>query len=180
MKNNKNIITFFERVIEDDRLYPSHISMYVSLFQFWSLNRFQNPFRISREDVMKLSKIRSIATYHKCIRELYRAGFIRYSPSYNSYKGSLIEIIDFDSEKVSEKKISQNQNFLLQDKIRFLVPVFSEVELYFTERDIESAEADRFFSFYQSKNWKLSNEKPMKCWQAAARNWISELKKSIN
>ena len=180
MKNNRNIIVFFERVIEDDRLYPSHISMYVSLFQFWSLNQFQNSFRISREDVMKLSKIRSIATYHKCIRELCRAGFIRYSPSYNSYKGSLIEIVDFESEKVGVKKISQNQNFLLQDEIRFLVPVFNEVELYFTERDLPSAEADCFFSFYQSKNWKLSNEKPMKCWQAAARNWISELKKSIN
>lgn len=180
MKNNKNIIVFFERVIEDDRLYPSHISMYVSLFQFWSLNRFQNSFRISREDVMKLSKIRSIATYHKCIRELCRAGFIRYSPSYNSYKGSLIEIVDFDIEKVSEKIISQNQKFLLQDEIRFLVPVFNEVELYFSERDLPSAEADRFFSYYRSKNWKLSNEKPMKCWQAAARNWISELKKYIN
>lgn len=172
MKQTKNIISFFERVTEDNRLYPSHISMYVSLFQFWSSNRFQNPFRISREDIMKLSKIRSIATYHKCIRELYHAGFILYSPSYNSYKGSLIEIIDFDSVKVYENKISQNEKFLPQDEIRFSVPTLYEVELYFTERDLLATEASSFYSFYLSKNWKLSNNKSMKCWQAAARSWI--------
>lgn len=179
MKQTKNIISFFERVIEDDRLYPSHISMYVSLFQFWSLNRFQNPFRICREDIMKLSKIKSIATYHKCIRELYSAGFIIYSPSYNAYRGSLIEIIDFDSEKVCENKISQNQKILAQEEICFSVPTLYEVELYFTERDLPSAEANEFYSFYQSKNWKLKNTKLMRCWRAAARNWILNNKKCI-
>lgn len=104
MKQSKNIIIFFEKVIADERLHPSHISVYVSLFQIWSSNRFVNPFRISREDVMKLGKIRSIVTYHKCIRELCDSGFIAYLPSYNPYKGSLVEIIDVDSEKCVEIK----------------------------------------------------------------------------
>ena len=178
MKQAKNINSFFERVIEDDRLYPSHISMYVSLFQFWSLNRFQNPFRIYREDIMKLSKIKSFATYHKCIKELYDAGFIIYSPSYNSYKGSLIEIIDFESKNLNENKFFQNQKLLRQEEICFAVPMFYEVELYFNERELMSTEASQFYSFYQSENWKLFNRKPMKCWQAAARNWISKMKKN--
>lgn len=176
MKQSKNIISFFERVIEDDRLYPSHISMYVSLFQFWSMNRFQNPFRICREEVMKLSKIKSLATYHKCIRELHCAGFIIYSPSYNSYKGSLIEIIDFENEEKGKNKLFQNQKLLPKEETCFSVPMIDEVKLYFTERDLLPAEADQFYFFYQSINWKLCNKKPMKCWQAAARNWISNYK----
>ena len=102
MNQTKNIIDFFERIIKDDRLLPSHISMYVSLFQLWSVNSFRNPFRINREDVMKVSKIKSLATYHKCIRELHQSGFIVYSPSYNAYRGSLIEMTDFDSEVLFE------------------------------------------------------------------------------
>ncbi|QBO59598.1 hypothetical protein NBC122_02797 [Chryseobacterium salivictor] len=177
MKQTKNIISFFERVIEDDRLYPSHISMYVSLFQFWSLNRFQNPFRICRKEVMNLSKIKSLATYHKCIRELHCAGFIIYSPNYNSYIGSLIEIIDFESEVKDKNKLFQNQNLLPKEETCFYVPMIDEVELYFTERNLLPVEADQFYSFYQSINWKLCNKKPMKCWQSAARNWISKVKK---
>lgn len=177
MKKTRNIIGFFERVIGDNRLHPFHISMYISLFQLWSMNRFQNPFRIYRREVMKLSKISSLATYYKCIKELHCAGFIIYSPSYNSYKGSLIEIFDFENEEIDENKLFQNQKLLQQEEICFTVPMFNEVELYFKERDFCSVEAHQFYSFYQSKNWKLCNKKSMKCWQAAARNWILKVKK---
>ena len=180
MKRSNNIIRFFERVVEDDRLYPSHISMYVALFQLWSSNHFQNSFRISREEVMKLSKIKSIATYHKCIKELCDAGFIIYLPSYDSYKGSLIEITDFETEKVDKNKGLQNRKILPKLEISFSVPMKNEVELYFTERDLRPTEADQFYSSYQSANWKLSNNQPMKCWQAAARSWISNVKKVQN
>ena len=176
MKQSKNIISFFERVIEDDRLNPSHISMYVSLFQLWSLNQFRNPFRICREEVMNLGKIKSIATYHKCIRELYEAGFINYSPSYDSYKGSTIEIIDFDSDKADSANELENRDLLRKVELAFSKPRRDEVELYFNERDLPSTEADEFYALYQSENWKLSNKKPMKCWQAAARKWISKVK----
>ena len=180
MKQSKNIISFFERVIEDDRLNPSHISMYVSLFQLWGSTHFQNSFRICREEVMKLSKIKSIATYHKCIKELCDAGFIIYLPSYDSYKGSLIEIIDFDIEQADRNNLLQNRKLLPKVKISFSVPMRYEVELYFIERDFTPFEADQFYSSYQSANWKLSKDKPMKCWRAAARNWISKVKKAQN
>ena len=180
MKQSKNIISFFERVVEDDRLYPSHISMYVSLFQLWSLNHFQNSFRICREEVMKLSKIKSIATYHKCIRDLCEAGFIIYLPSYDSYKGSLIEIIDLESRNVEKKQSFSNRRFILTADNLFSIPARSEVELYFTERNVHCNEADQFYSLYQTLNWKCSNNKPMKCWRSAARNWIYTAKKADN
>ena len=178
MNQTKNIIDFFEHIIKDDRLLPSHISMYISLFQLWSFNSFRNPFRISREDVMKVSKIKSLATYHKCIRELHQAGFIIYSPSYNSYRGSLIEMTDFDSEAIFDSALVQEQKAFSGTEICFTAPMFCAVELYFNERDFPSAEASAFYSFYQSRNWLLYNSQLMTSWEAAARNWISELKKS--
>jgi hypothetical protein len=39
---------------------------------------------------MAFSKIASIATYHKCIRELDEYGYIHYQPSFHPAKGSLI------------------------------------------------------------------------------------------
>lgn len=177
MDHNKNMMGFFECLIKDDRLLPSHISMYVSLFQFWSLNHFQNPFRICREIVMESSKIRSLATYHKCIRELHQAGFIIYSPSYNSFKGSLIEMMDTEYLKDYGGMIFQVKKIAKHKENCFSIPKFYEVELYFNERDLPSKEATQFYSFYQSKNWSLNNKKLMTSWQAAARNWISNLKK---
>ena len=180
MKRSNNIIRFFERVVEDDRLYPSHISMYVALFQLWSSNHFQNSFRISREEVMKLSKLKSIATYHKCIKELCDAGFIIYLPSYDSYKGSLIEIIDLESKNVEKNESFSNRKLLLTVENVVSIPTRYQVELYFTERNVNCNEADQFYSLYQSVNWKLSNNKPMKCWRAAARNWIYASGKADN
>ena len=180
MNESKNIVIFFERVVKDDRLYPSHISIYFALFQLWSSYHFQNSFRICREEVMKLSKIKSIATYHKCIRDLCDAGFIIYLPSYDPYKGSLIEIKDFESRNVEKNESFSNRKLLLIVDNLFSKPTQYEVELYFTERSVKCQEADEFYCFYQSLNWKLSNDKPMKCWRSAARNWIFNLKKENN
>lgn len=98
MKQNNKIIDYFGNVIKDYQMAPAHVSLYVSLFQIWSINEYQTPFHICRKDVMQLSKIKSFATYHKCIKELHEAGFINYSPSFNPHIGSSIEIIDFESE----------------------------------------------------------------------------------
>jgi len=91
----KHLSGFFDKVSKDDQLNPTHISLYVSLFQFWNACRFHNPISISRNEVMKVSKIGSKATYHKCIRELNDRGYLHYQPSYNPFKGSLVYLFDF-------------------------------------------------------------------------------------
>jgi hypothetical protein len=68
----------------------------MSLFQFWNLNRFENPFPVNREEVMKLCKIGSLNTYHKCLHDLDRWGYIKYEPSFNPMTPSLITILDLD------------------------------------------------------------------------------------
>ncbi|MBX0335377.1 hypothetical protein K3G39_19250 [Pontibacter sp. HSC-14F20] len=86
---------FLGRVSRDYRLNPTHISLYLALFQQWNLHRFRNPISIAREEVMATSRIHSRVTYHKCLRELHAWGFLHYMPSYNHYRGSLVYLLDF-------------------------------------------------------------------------------------
>jgi hypothetical protein len=99
----KHLTLFFDRTIPDQKLYPTHISLYLTLFHLWQLNRFQNPLSITREELMHGSKIASKATYHKCIRELNEKGFLKYEPSFNPYKGSTVHLIDFSASKTIKK-----------------------------------------------------------------------------
>ncbi|GEC80082.1 transcriptional regulator [Flavobacterium aquatile] len=91
----KHLTGFFEKVAIDKTLNPTHVSLYVALFQFWNCNRFKNPISISRDEVMRISKISSKATYHKCLKNLHSLGYINYEPSYNPFKGSHVYLFNF-------------------------------------------------------------------------------------
>ncbi|WP_288437219.1 hypothetical protein [uncultured Chryseobacterium sp.] len=91
----KHLTAFHEKVAQDDKLNPSHISLYLVLFQFLSFSIFRNPVSISRDEVMQISKIHSKATYHKCLKNLHSSGYIDYQPSYNPFVGSQVLMLDF-------------------------------------------------------------------------------------
>ena len=93
----KHLSATFELFDSDTRLTPFHISLYMSLFRCWNLNFFHNPISISRDEMMKMSKIGSVNTYVKCLKELHNWNFIRYEPSYNKHKGSLVYLYTFDN-----------------------------------------------------------------------------------
>lgn len=88
---------FFQKVAADNRLNPTHVSLYMAIFQFWNSERFQNPVSISRQELMRISKISAKATYHKCIKDLHTYGYIQYLPSFNPFKGSLVYLFDMQS-----------------------------------------------------------------------------------
>ena len=94
----KHLSGFFDKVANDKTLNPTHVSLYMSLFQFWNCNRFKNPISISRNEVMRISKISSKATYHKCLKNLHALGYINYEPSHNPFKGSHVYLINFSEE----------------------------------------------------------------------------------
>lgn len=94
----KHLTGFFEKVAIDKTLNPTHVSLYMSLFQFWNCNRFKNPISISRDEVMRISKISSKATYHKCLKNLHSLGYINYEPSYNPFKGSHVYLFNFSED----------------------------------------------------------------------------------
>lgn len=94
----KHLTGFFEKVAIDKTLNPTHVSLYIALFQFWNCNRFKNPISINRDEVMRISKISSKATYHKCLKNLHSLGYINYQPSYNPFKGSHVILFNFSED----------------------------------------------------------------------------------
>ena len=110
----KHLTGFFEKVALDRTLNPTHISLYIALFQFWNCNRFKNPISISRDEVMRISKISSKATYHKCLKNLHALGYIDYQPSYNPFRGSHVILFNFSEDlkpfSKSERKPKNEPN----------------------------------------------------------------------
>lgn len=82
----------FEKFYFDDRLNPTHISLYMALFQEWNSSRFANEFYVNRRDLMRAAKIGSKSTYHRCVTDLDTWFYLAYFPSNNPYKGSKIKM----------------------------------------------------------------------------------------
>lgn len=106
----KHLTKFLEIVYHDQRLTPHHISLYIALFHSWNDNRFENPFKIIRSEILRSSKIGSINTYHKCLHELHQFGYIIYQPSYHPLQGSCIHLIEFDTGMGYETRLKTIQH----------------------------------------------------------------------
>ena len=92
----------FKKFFFDDRLNPTHISLYMALFQEWNSSRFADEFFVNRRDLMRCAKIGSKSTYHRCVTDLDSWNYLSYFPSNNPYKGSKIKmaIIETSDEPV--------------------------------------------------------------------------------
>jgi hypothetical protein len=100
----KHLTGFFKKINNEANLNPTHISLYLALFQCWNVNRFKNPTGISREEIMKASKINSKATYHKCMKELELLGFMEYNPTFNPHSCSNIIMVNFSEDVKTNSK----------------------------------------------------------------------------
>ncbi len=83
---------FLRRAANDNRLLPSHISLFMAMFYFSPGDATESFFKITRKKLMRFSRIKSIVTYHKCIRELVAYGYIIYQPSFDPYRASLVSL----------------------------------------------------------------------------------------
>lgn len=97
MENSMNLLRhplsgYFERLATDPRLFSSHIALFTALFFFSNDQHPSLPFQVSRPKLMRFSRIRSIATYHKNIGDLVRYGYIEYSPSWHPLKGTQVRL----------------------------------------------------------------------------------------
>jgi hypothetical protein len=120
----KHLTGFFNRIALENSLNPTHISLYLTLFQCWNVNRFKNPIIISRDEMMKGSKIASKATYHKCIKELQRLKFLDYFPSYNPYSGTEVFMINFSEGN----NFNQNSSEATSSNNFQTTPIFEPTE----------------------------------------------------
>src|SRR5690606_13588927 len=78
----------FEAIQNDARISTTHIGIYAALLQYRLLHGFDNPIQVFSREIMRIAKVSSAMTYHRCIRELSEYGYIRYEPSYNRNKGA--------------------------------------------------------------------------------------------
>lgn len=66
-----------------------------------------------------------------------------------------------DNDTVNDKPINKT--------VRFSPPTLEEIRVYILEKSYQ-VDAERFFNFYESKNWMVGKNK-MKKWKAAIANW---------
>ena len=189
----KHLNAVFQQFSKDSRLNPSHISLYMSLFQFWNINRFPEEFYINREEVMGIAKIGGIATYHKCIKNLNDWKYLCYLPSYNIFKGSKVRMFIFKTgseqalnkpETGIEQALIHNTNInkQIENIYKLKLPKNkNEAVAFFKMKNWPEIEALKFYNHYKSIDWKLGGKIKITDWHATASNWMlkaNEIKKN--
>jgi hypothetical protein len=90
MTNHHTERVLLNAIHKDKRLSPFHISLFTAMIALWQEQQYAHPFRISRCELMEASRIRSPATYHKCLKALVNRNHILYEPSFDPVKASLV------------------------------------------------------------------------------------------
>ena len=187
----KHLNAVFLQFSKDGRLNPTHISLYVALFQLWNNYHFPNEFYINREEAMRFSKIGSKTTYHRCIKELHHWKYLLYEPSHNPFKGSRIKMFNFGTsdgqalypndtnigtsngqavvsinKHIQTGKNNTNDTKLDQPKNE------NEVIDFFEKENWPELEAKKFYNHYQGIGWKVGGKTKIVDWHATARNWM--------
>lgn len=193
----KHLNAVFQQFSKDSRLNPTHISLYVALFQYWNIHRFPEVFYINREEVMAMAKIGSKATYHRCLKGLDNWKYIHYMPSHNPYKGSQIKMLKFgttrgtstetttgtSNEQVVGQALVPNININKHNKNNNkpkLPKNENEVLDFFKKQKWSTIEAKKFFNHYTSIGWKVGGKIKIVEWHSTAKNWMlkaDEIKK---
>ncbi len=187
----KHLNAVFLQFSKDGRLNPTHISLYVALFQLWNNYHFPMEFYINREEAMRFSKIGSKTTYHRCIKELSHWKYLLYEPSHNPFKGSRIKMFNFGTsdgqalypsrtnigtsngqavvsinKHIQTGKNNTNDTKLDQPKNE------NEVIDFFEKENWPELEAKKFYNHYQGIGWKVGGRTKIVDWHATARNWM--------
>ncbi|ABG58458.1 hypothetical protein [Cytophaga hutchinsonii] len=182
----KHLNKVFESIYYDERLTPSHVSLYMALFRQWNIHRFKNPLLYQRLEIMKGACIGSLTTYTKCLKELHEWKYINYKPSRNSNNSSISMYsfctsvctgasTDTCTETVHESVHVLYINNNKQNKHRGnenTSPTHNEVKEFFNEKEWPEQEADTFFFHYQATGWCTANQTKIQDWKAAAQKWM--------
>ena len=193
----------FEKFFFDDRLNPTHISLYMALFQEWNSSRFADEFYVNRRDLMRVAKIGSKSTYHRCVTDLDSWSYLSYFPSNNPYKGSKIKMSIIGTsdelvtgqynpilEQLAEQYHPTRESVVYQHRPingQALVSTINNTKqvnntkqpkgrqaviIFFNKKGFDADEAKKFYEHYKATDWKTSDGKAIRDWQALAINWM--------
>ncbi|MCZ8354643.1 MAG: hypothetical protein O9340_07905 [Cyclobacteriaceae bacterium] len=94
MEQRDKIEAVLKRAIEDERLTSVQLAFITTIYHLSIMNGFCNPIEVTRKKIMRAAKIKSFATYHKIVADLVTLLYIKYVPSCNPLKYSLIEFVE--------------------------------------------------------------------------------------
>ena len=187
----KHLNAVFLQFSKDGRLNPTHISLYVALFQLWNNYHFPDNFHINREEVMQFSKIGSKTTYHRCIKELHHWKYLLYEPSHNPFHGSKIKMFNFGTS--DGQALYPSHTIIGTSNGQAVVPINKHIQTginntngnkldrpknenevinFFQKENWPELEAKKFYNHYQGIGWKVGGKTKIIDWQATARNWM--------
>jgi hypothetical protein len=99
MDTGKQLTSFLKAASKNKRFHQSHFSLYSAILMCYTKGLCQNPFRVSRRELMKHSAIQAFATYHRCMRDLVNDGYIEYEPSYHPHLASQVTLLNADDSR---------------------------------------------------------------------------------
>jgi hypothetical protein len=156
----------------------------MALFQLWNHHRFRESFHVNREDVMKISKIGSKSTYHRCVKDLNNYNYLIYEPSHNPFKGSKInmlifgtssgQVVDLGVPNQGQAVVRSNKHKQINQNIHKLPQPKNLMEAldFFKKEKWPTLEAEKFYNHYQSIGWKIGGKIKIENWHACAKNWM--------
>lgn len=130
---------------------------------------------------MKMSKIGSKVTYHRCLKNLNHWSYICYFPSHNPFKSSQIKMLIFCTSSETSDGTSGEQvvvpiikdNKQIKKKSKQHTPKNEkEVLDFFKSNNGAPAEAVKFFCHYSSVGWRTRGKQRITNWHGAAKKWI--------
>ena len=146
---------------------------------------------LTRETGLSVSQIRT------SLKKLISTNEIA---SKSQARSTVITVLEYDSHQDNDKpddklmtmKSQADDNEIATDKNvrikeckndkkitrRFTPPTDIETVAYFVEKGSTNIEAEKFWLFYDSKNWFVGKTK-MKKWQSAASGWITRNKTDV-
>ncbi|PQV51450.1 hypothetical protein CLV33_101373 [Jejuia pallidilutea] len=180
----KHLSAAFQMIVKDSRLNPTHVSLYMALFQLWNITRFSEVFYINRQEVMQFSKIGSKTTFHRCMQDLHNWKYIKYIPSHNIYKSSKVSMPIFGTttgQVMANNKTSTGQVLVSNKNINKQIVNINKTKLpkneievinFFKNNNWPAREAQKFYNHYQSIGWKIGGKIKIEDWHATASNWM--------
>ena len=185
----KQLNAVFPMFYNDPRLNNSHISLYMALFFYWNLHRFETSFFANRTELMVLAKIGSRSTYHRLIKDLHDWEYIVYLPSKNPNQKTLVKMTDYCTSsgtvtgrtstlmaRYRPKNVPASLYTKQKHTYKAAVPGIPTTEYtvidFFKINRWPDIEAQKFFNHYQGIGWKIGGKIPIVDWQATAKNWM--------
>jgi len=84
---------FIKKASTDGRLTRTQLSLYIAILNCWYDQKGMKEIKVTRKNLMTLSKIPAISTYHRNLKMLIVLGYILYKPTFNHYLKSKVILI---------------------------------------------------------------------------------------